>query len=115
VPGRRDATVALARMLLARGERDEARALLAGAPGDFQAEGLDARMRLQDSGALEDAFAALDDGDVRGGLELLLAALGDGDGTGEDIRRVIVGELDALGPESELAREARRRLATSLY
>ena len=33
----------------------------------------------------------------------------------DDIRRVIVGELDALGPEDPLARSTRGRLATALY
>jgi putative thioredoxin len=90
-PGRPDAALPLARMLLARGERDEARTILEGVAGSFQADGLAARIRLEDDGVLEDAFSALDDG------------------------RVIVGELDALGPEDPLARSTRGRLATALY
>ena len=45
----------------------------------------------------------------------LLAALGSADGQRDDIRRVIVGELDALGSEHPLARDTRSRLATALY
>jgi putative thioredoxin len=122
-PNRADAALALARLLLDRGERAEASRLLEGAVGNFQAEGLAARLRLQDeserdgalAGTLAPAFAALDQGDTEGGLDLLIAALGSVDGHRDDVRRVIVGELDALGPEHPLARESRRRLATALY
>jgi putative thioredoxin len=114
-PGRADAAIALARILLARGERGEALAVLDRVRESFQAEGLAARARLESSDSLGPAFAALDDGDVRAGLELLLEALAAADGEREDIRRVIVAELDALGPEDPLARETRRRLAAALY
>ncbi|MGN6166942.1 MAG: tetratricopeptide repeat protein, partial [Solirubrobacteraceae bacterium] len=62
-----------------------------------------------------DAFAALDTGDHRRALDLLLAALSSADGARDDLRRVIVGVLDELGVENPLAREARRRLAAALY
>jgi putative thioredoxin len=115
-PGRADAALALARILLGRGERDEALALLEQVQGSFQAEGLAARIRLEQQGAAPlPALQALDDGDTREGLELLLAALASADGTREELRRVIVGELDALGAEHPLAREMRRRLAATLY
>jgi putative thioredoxin len=122
-PNRADAALELARRLLDRGEREEARRLLEGVVGSFQAEGLAARLRLQDEAdrdqalaeALEPAFAALDAGDTEGGLDLLISALGAVDGHRDDVRRVVVGELDALGPEHPLARESRRRLATALY
>jgi putative thioredoxin len=113
-PGRPDAAVPLARMLLARGEGDRALEILEPVTGSFQADGLTARRRLEDEGDLADAFAALDEGRVREALDKLLSALAE-DGQRDDIRRVIVGELDALGPESPIAREARRRLATALY
>jgi putative thioredoxin len=114
-PGRPDASVALAQLLLSRGERDEAQQLLEPVHGSFQADGLAARMRLEGDGVLGDAFAALDDGDYERALDQLLEALESATGEREDIRRVIVGALDALGPEAQLARDARRRLASALY
>jgi putative thioredoxin len=114
-PGRADAALALARMLIARGESEEALALLEPVSGSFQADGLAARLRLQMDGELSEAFAALDRGELEHALDQLLAALPSADGTRDDIRRVIVGELDALGPEHPLARDARSRLATALY
>jgi putative thioredoxin len=114
-PGRADAALPLARLLLARGERDEALRTLERVPGSFQADGLASRLRLEGDGQLEEAFAALDEGETERGLESLLAALAESNGYREDIRRVIVGELDALGAEHALARDVRRRLATTLY
>jgi putative thioredoxin len=114
-PGRPDASVALARALLSRGERDEASAVLEPVRGSFQADGLAARLRLEDDEELAEAFKALDEGDVERGLDRLLEALERRNGDREDIRRMIVGILDELGSGSELARDARRRLATALY
>jgi putative thioredoxin len=115
-PGRPDASVALAQLLLKRGERDEALELLEPVHGSFQADGLAARLRLEGDGELAEAFAALDQSDFQRALDQLLGALEKStDGDREDIRRVIVGALDALGADSPLAREARRRLAAALY
>lgn len=114
-PSRVDAAVSLARMLMARGEDDEALEILGPVTGSFQAEGLAARLRLQKGDQLSDAFAALDRGELEAALEQLLDALPSADGHREDIRRVIVGELDALGPEHPLARQTRTRLASALY
>jgi putative thioredoxin len=119
-PGRADAAVLLARLLLARGERDEALRLLSQVPNNFAADGLTARIELErDSGpdalSLSEAFAALDAGDHERALELLLSALPSADGARDRIRRVVVGILDELGVESPLARESRRRLASALY
>ncbi len=116
--GRADAALPLARMLLARGERDEAAAVLREVPGSFAAGGLAARLRLEERGALPgltDAFAALDAGEHERGLDALLAVLPTADGTREDVREVVVGVLDELGVESPVAREYRRRLAAALY
>ena len=65
--GARRRVVALARLLLERGERDEARELLEAVSGSFAADGLAARIRLEDSAdvALDDAWRALDSGDAR--------------------------------------------------
>ena len=123
-PARADATVALARLLLARGERDEALALVGNVAGDFQAEGIAARIRLEAAASpdLADAFAALDAGEHERALDLLLGAIPSGApnaedlvGAKEDVRRVVVAVLDELGVEHPLARESRRRLAAALY
>ncbi|MBS1870087.1 MAG: thioredoxin [Actinobacteria bacterium] len=116
-PNRADALVPLARLLHARGEDDEALALLERAPGDFGAAGLKAHIELQRTGApdLSDAFAALDAGETERALELLIAALPSADGAKDEIRKVVVGILDELGVEHPLARDARRRLAAALY
>jgi putative thioredoxin len=120
-PRRADAALALARLFASRGDTDAALELLEPVVGDYQAEGLAARLRLQRqpppeiAGTLEQAFAALDHGETQRALNLLLEALPSSDGARDDLRRVIVGELDALGPDDPLARDTRRRLAAALY
>jgi len=114
-PGRPDAAMALARILMSRGQSDGALEVLAPVRGSFQVDGLAARLRLQKDDQLPDAFAALDRGELELGLDRLLAALPSADGRREDIRRVIVGVLDALGQEHPLARDTRRRLASALF
>jgi putative thioredoxin len=119
-PGNAEAALALARILLDRGERDEALALVEARPGNFAAEALAARLRLEASPEasprVREAFAALDAGQRKHGLDLLIEAIGSSDdGQRDDLRRAVVGELDELGPEDPLAREYRRRLAAALY
>jgi putative thioredoxin len=117
-PLRADAAVPLARILLARGERDEARRLVDRIPGSFAADGLSARIKLETPEVppvLSEAFQALDAGDSERALDLLLNALPTSDGARDDIRRVVVGILDELGVDHPLARESRRRLASALY
>jgi putative thioredoxin len=116
-PNRADALVSLARLLHARGEDDEALALLERAPGHFGGAGLKARIELEQAGTLDlaEAFAALDAGDHERALDLLIAALPSADGAKDDVRKVVVGVLDELGVEHPLARESRRRLAAALY
>jgi putative thioredoxin len=115
----------LGRLLLARGDRDEALELLDGLEGDFLGEGLLARARLESSdgnghGAEADelgrAFAAWDEGDPESALELLQEAIvAEGDPERRDlIRRVMVAIFTELGPEDEVARRHRRRLAATL-
>ena len=115
-PNRTEAAVALASLLHARGDAEGALELIDGRPG-FTAEGLAARIRLEEDPALGPAFAALDAGETERGLDLLIAALGEAgdDERREDLRRAIVGVLDALGVEHPLARESRRKLAAALY
>jgi putative thioredoxin len=116
-PTRADAAVPLARLLYARGESDAAAEILRGVSNSFAAEGLLARIALEQAGTadLEDAFAALDAGATERGLDLLIDAIATADGAKDEIRKVVVGVLDELGVDSELARAARRRLATALY
>jgi putative thioredoxin len=116
-PGRADAAVPLARALAARGEREEALALLRAVPGSFAADGLAARLRLEADDGLREAFARLDDGDLQGGLDALIGAIpatSDADRR-DDLRRSVVGVLDELGVEHPVSRESRRRLASALY
>jgi putative thioredoxin len=118
-PARADAAVPLARILLGRGDADGALALVKDVPGSFAADGLAARITLQQRDGLgddlRDAFAALDAGDQEKALDLLIGALPSADGAKDDIRRVVIGILDELGVESQLARDSRRRLASALY
>jgi putative thioredoxin len=116
-PRRADAATALARILAERGEREEALTILANVAGSFAADGLAARLRLEEAQPdLREAFAALDAGDTERGLDLLIAAIGAAeDGHREDLRRAVVGVLDELGVEHPLARESRRKLAAALY
>jgi putative thioredoxin len=116
-PSRADAGLALARILTARGERDDALAILAEFPGSFAAQGLAARLRLEEDEALRDAFAALDAGEQQRGLDALIGAIAASEDATrrEDLRRAVVGVLDELGVEHPVARESRRKLASALY
>jgi putative thioredoxin len=116
-PRRADAGVALARLLAERGERADALTILEEFPGNFAAEGLAARLRLEDDDELRAAFAALDAGEQQRGLDSLIGAIAGSPDPGrrEDLRRAVVGELDQLGVEHPLARESRRKLASALY
>jgi putative thioredoxin len=115
-PGRADAAVALARLLADRGERDAALAVLGNVAGSFAADGLAARLRLEEEPELREAFAALDAGELERGLDALIGAIAASeDGRREDLRRAVVGVLDELGVEHPVARESRRKLASALY
>jgi putative thioredoxin len=116
-PGRADAAVPLARLLLSRGDREEALKLVENLPGNFQAEGLGARIRLEDRGEpdLSEAWRALDAGDREAAIDALIAALPNADGAKDDIRQSVVAILDELGVDHPVARDARRRLAAALY
>jgi putative thioredoxin len=121
-PGRHDAASALARMLLARGEPEQALALVEPISGDFDAEGLAALATLELSGAAEGdpelgaALQALRDGDHERALEGLAAAVERADPeTRELIRKVMVGLFTQLGADHPLSTAYRRRLAAALY
>jgi putative thioredoxin len=116
-PARVDAKIRLGIILRGRGDIDEALEVLANAEGDFTADGLAARIRLERAQApgTAEAFAALDGGDPVRAVDLLIDAIPAADGHKDDLRRVIVGILDAFGVDHPFARDARRRLAGALY
>jgi putative thioredoxin len=115
-PGRSDAAVALARLLHERGEDEEALEILGNVAGSFAADGLAARIRLEQDPELAAAFDALDAGATERGLDSLIDAIAPSDGDRrEDLRRAVVGVLDDLGVEHPVARESRRKLASALY
>jgi putative thioredoxin len=116
-PAHAGAAMALARLLLRRGDQDEAEELLGRFEGDFTALGLQARLQIQREGDdLAGAFAAWDDGDFETALEALQGALQGAAAERRDlIRRVMVAIFEELGPGHELAQAHRRRLASALY
>jgi len=121
-PRHTPAAVELGRILLERGEAQEAEEVLANVAGDFIGEGLAARAKLVTSGAVDDlsdlreAFDALSAGDHERALERLESALSVAqDDTRDLIRRVMVGLFGELGADHPLSREYRRKLAAALY
>ena len=114
-PTRRDAKVALAQILFGRGERDEALALVEGLDGDFAAEGLAARIRLEREPGYPEAFKLLDEGNREQALDALIAAIPTADGLKDDIRRAVVGILAGYEQGDPTAREYRMKLSSALY
>jgi putative thioredoxin len=116
-PGRADAAVALAELLHGRGEEEAALEVLGNVAGNFRADGLGARIRLEraDDIDVQEAFRALDANEPERAVDELIDALPSADGYKDDIRAVVVGILDVLGVEHPIARDARRRLAAALY
>src|SRR3954447_25172553 len=115
-PTRRDARVKLAQLHFDRGERDEALALVDGIDGDFAAEGLAARIRLEEEDeAYASAFKLLDDGNREQALDALIAAIPTSDGLKDDIRRAVVGILATYEQGDATAREYRLKLSSALY
>ena len=121
-PRHTGAARSLARILLARGEADEALTLLEPVEGDFVAEGLAARARLSGAGEgprredLEAAFAAWDAGrpaDALEGLQEAIARTRDPEER-DLLRQVMVAIFTELGPSDPLSREHRRRLSAAL-
>ena len=120
------AAVSLARLLIKRGEADEARALLHDhSAGDFIAGGLLARLDLlagsQGNGGSVDerlvgAFDSWDAGRHSEALESLQEAISaEDDSDRRDlVRRVMVAIFTELGADHPLAAEHRRRLAAVL-
>ena len=114
-PARRDAKVKLAQILFDRGDRDEALGLIDGIEGDFAAEGLAARIRLEQDPAYAAAFKLLDDGKREEALDALIAAIPTSDGRKDDIRRAVVGILAGYEQGDPTARSYRMKLSSALY
>jgi putative thioredoxin len=114
-PTRREAKVKLALLLFERGERDEALALVDGIDGDFAAEGLAARIRLEREPGYDAAFKLLDAGEREQALDALIAAIPTADGLKDDIRRAVVGILATYEQGDVIARSYRLKLSSALY
>jgi putative thioredoxin len=115
-PTRRDAKVKLAQILFDRDERDEALGLVDGIEGDFSAEGLAARIRLErEDEAYAKAFELLDQGKREEALDALIAAIPTADGLKDDIRRAVVGILSTYEQGDPTARSYRMKLSSALY
>ncbi len=116
-PGHADAAGQLASMLHGRGQDREALEILGNVHRSFPADGLAARIRLEQSGLpdLRKAFAARDAGDNEMALEMLIEAIGRAGSSRDEIRRVVVGILDELGLDHPLATTSRSRLASAFY
>jgi putative thioredoxin len=121
-PRHAPAAIGLGRILLSRGESEEALELLRPFPHDFVADGLAARAQLSasENGAgadeLHKAFAAWDEVDPGEALEQLQSVLAaeQDPGRKDQLRRVMVAIFTELGADHPLAREHRRRLAAAL-
>jgi putative thioredoxin len=116
-PGHAGAAVQLARLLRSRSQLEEAIEILGKVHGSFAADGLAARIRLEhgETPDLSAAFAALDSGDRERALDVLIETIPRARGSRDEIRRVVVGILDELGPDHPLAHDSRRKLASALY
>jgi putative thioredoxin len=118
-PRRADVAVALGRARLARGAEDEALEAVQGHPGDFDAQGIAARVELSKAGLGKDAFAALDRGDRGAAIDALIAELsqqpgnGDAGETRDLLRQAVVGLINE-DPADPNARTYRTKLSAAL-
>ena len=117
-PTQPDARLALGRLLLGRGETDEAVELLEGAAGDFVADGLLARVELE-RGATARRPTPSTPGTAATTTPLSSRCRAPSPprrtpARRDLIRRVMVAIFTELGPDDPLAREHRRRLSSAL-
>jgi putative thioredoxin len=114
----RDAAVGLARILLERGDLDEAEQLLTKHRPDPDAEKLLATIALrrwadaQADGILGEAKRAVASGDVSGGLAGLLQAL---DEDRDAARDAMITVFTAVGDDDPIVQEYRRLLSAALF
>jgi putative thioredoxin len=117
-PGNRDAALGLARILLDRGESEEARQLASPHRPDPEAERVLARLQVEgwaddaEPGALGDAKRLAAARRWRDALDGMLEALAE---NRDAAREAMVTVLAALGDEDPLVREYRRKLASALF
>jgi putative thioredoxin len=114
----RDAAVGLARILLERGDLDEAEQLLTKHRPDPEAEKLLATIALrrwadaQADGVLGEAKRVVASGDVSGGLAGLLQAL---DEDRDAARDAMITVFTAVGDDDPIVQEYRRLLSAALF
>ncbi|HEX6131302.1 MAG TPA: tetratricopeptide repeat protein [Actinomycetota bacterium] len=117
-PENRDAAIGLARVLVARGDLDEARPLVAKHLPDPEAESVHARIEVKDwatspdDGTLASAKRLAARGRWREALDGMLGALQD---DRDAARQAMVTVFAALGDEDELVPEYRRKLTAALF
>ncbi|MGD9933096.1 MAG: thioredoxin [Dehalococcoidia bacterium] len=136
-PGNADAIVGLAQILVARGDREEASALVERAPADRRAKVLKHRLFLDDfagrHGAEDlrgEAMQAPSDPRARYRLGVMLAAGAQYEAALDELlesvridrafadgaaRKAALAVFDILGPESPITREYQRRLSGLLF
>jgi putative thioredoxin len=116
--GNRDARVGLARIVLERGELDEARSLIAPVLPDPDAERIASAIRVAEWAKLAGGGNGLDEAKRlasnerwREALEWMLASARDD----SDSRDAMVDVFNVLGDEDPLVPEFRRKLASALF
>jgi len=117
-PDNREAVVGLARIVLDRGQLDEAEALVAPHRPDPEAERIQAAIEMRRwseapaDGTLGHAKRLAATGDLAGGLAGMLQALAEDRDAARD---AMVTVFTAVGDEEPLVGEYRRRLAAALF
>jgi putative thioredoxin len=102
--------------LVEKGDADSIRRALELEPSHAGALAAKARLDLADDDAAAPGLAAIADGDVERGLQLLLEAIVAADGDLRDrLRQVMVGVFSDLGQDHPLSARYRRELASALY
>lgn len=118
-PGHRDASVALARSLIERGEVEEPRKLLAALPPDGEVRALAADLELRgaaDDGTEVGRLAALASrGLTRDALEGCLRLIAEDGDQRDPARELMLRLFEMLGEGDPLTREFRPRLAAALF
>ncbi len=117
-PDNRDAAVGLARILVERGDLDEAAEMVARHRPDAEAEKIHATIEMRtwtdaaQDGTLGEAKRLAASGDLAGGLAGMLHALSDDRDAARD---AMVTVFTAVGDDDPLVTEYRRRLAAALF